>query len=230
MTYGNLKEAVEEILISSTGTQVYYENAPDSAEYPYVVYSFKRDDTTDLYRDDVRLEVDVWNRSVNFISVENIGDVIDELLNGLNWPTDKVLPTFFREVRYSLDDPDKSLKRHHMEYTAQVYEKEIRLPVVYSIVKVTEQDADGRVLIALNDPEPDGWESWEVYVINQSDPEVKTLEGPFLVRDDAHFIFQGDHGVDYELKRTAGKWYLRTHHANIPETGTYRLIIDDIII
>ena len=238
MTFEKLKTVTREVIARAIDPdneppiqRVYYRDAPDTENaYPYIVYDFERDNTGDFYRDDVRIFVDIWDRSPNYKSVEQLGDRIDRALNDLNYPSGDILPTFFRENRFSMPDPDKSLKRHHMEFSAQVYEKEIRLPVFNSIVKVTEQDADGRVLIALNDPESDGWESWEVYVINQSDPEVKTLEGPFLVKDDAHFIFQGDHGVDYELKRTAGKWYLRTCHTNIPETGTYRLIIDDIII
>ena len=124
MTYELLKEVVRGLLAGATSGAVYYEDAPNTAEYPYTVFDFDRDDTRDFFRDDVRLNVDVWDRGTNPITVEAIGDQIDAALNYLNYPSGVLLPTFFREVRYSMPDKDKALKRHHMEYTIQTYEKE----------------------------------------------------------------------------------------------------------
>lgn len=237
MTFEKLKTVTREVIARAIDPdneppiqRVYYRDAPDTENaYPYIVYDFERDNTGDFYRDDVRIFVDIWDRSPNYKSVEQLGDRIDRALNDLNYPSGDILPTFFRENRFSMPDPDKSLKRHHMEFSVQVYEKNVRVPVYNAIVEVTAQDTDGRVLITLNDPVSDDWRSWAVYVINLNDPDDNTVEGPFINDADASFILQGDFGLDYELKRTAGKWYLRTHHANIPETGTYRLIIDEII-
>lgn len=227
MTYGNLKEAVEEILISSTGTQVYYENAPDSAEYPYVVYSFKRDDTTDLYRDDVRLEVDVWDRSVNYISVENTGDVIDELLNGLNWPTDKVLPTFFREVRYSLDDPDKSLKRHHMEYTVQTYERKERVTLFEGIMTIRdEEDPQGAVYAFAPGDDLSGYgKSWDVRVLDKGSQNAEWISLTWHEDMSAY----GEEGADltYTVKLNSGRYLiLEAVHVRM-EPGSYRVAVYD---
>lgn len=237
MTFEKLKTVTREVISraidpdNETAIQrVYYRDAPDTQNYyPYVVFDFERDNTGDFYRDDVRLFVDIWDRSPNYKSVEQLGDKIDRALNDLNYPSGDILPTFFRENRFSMPDPDKSLKRHHMEFSAQVYEKNIRVPVYNAIVEVTDQDTDGRVLVTLNDPVSDDWRNWAVYVINLNDPDDNRVEGPFINDADASFELQGDNGYDYELKRTAEKWYLRTHHANTPMTGTFRLIIDEII-
>lgn len=237
MTFEKLKTVTREVIARAIDPdnepliqRVYYRDAPDTENaYPYTIYDFERDNTGDFYRDDVRIFVDIWDRSPNYKSVEQLGDRIDRALNDLNYPSGDILPTFFRENRFSMPDPDKSLKRHHMEFSAQVYEKNVRVPVYNAIVKVTAQDADGRVLITLNDPVSDDWRSWAVYVINLNDPDDNTVEGPFINNADASFILQGDFDLDYELKRTAGKWYLRTHHGSLAMPGKYRLIIDEII-
>ena len=101
MTFEKLKTVTREVIARAIDPdneppiqRVYYRDAPDTENaYPYIVYDFERDNTGDFYRDDVRIFVDIWDRSPNYKSVEQLGDRIDRALNDLNYPSGDILPT-----------------------------------------------------------------------------------------------------------------------------------------
>lgn len=241
MTFEKLKTVTREVISRAIDPdnetviqRVYYRDAPDTQNYyPYVVFDFERDNTSDFYRDDVRLFVDVWDRSPNYIRVEQYGDKIDRALNDLNYPSGDILPTFFRENRFSMPDPDKSLKRHHMEFSVQVYEKNIRVPLYNAILETFDDlEHQGWAYTTFRPSSPDEWRNWKVYVISLADPDDDAADGPFSISDVENFTFecQGSHGVDYILRKTAGRaWEFYAYHGSSAVPGKYRLIIDEII-
>ncbi len=241
MTFEKLKTVTREVIARAIDPdnepliqRVYYRDAPDTENaYPYIVYDFERDNTGDFYRDDVRIFVDIWDRSPNYKSVEQLGDRIDRALNDLNYPSGDILPTFFRENRFSMPDPDKSLKRHHMEFSAQVYEKNIRVHLYNTIVEtVDDSEHQGWAYITFRPSSPDEWRSWGVYAIKLNESDDNAADGPFVISDVENFTFvcQGSHDVDYILRKTAGRaWEFYAYHGRFAVPGKYRLIIDEII-
>lgn len=98
---------------------VYHENAPKDSKYPYIVFNV--DDGFKTHRDDYILIVDIWDRNESSMDIEELTDKIDQYLHGKNLPNEYVLPTFFREQRLKIEDPDKTLKRRQLRFDIQTY-------------------------------------------------------------------------------------------------------------
>lgn len=116
-----LRKLVKEQLDTVPGG-TYHRKAPDNAEYPYKTFSLKSVSFTDE-RDDFDLCVDIWHRG-DFKIIEELADQIEELFKNANLPQPTILPTFFRESRYNLDDPDKTLDHIQLRFFVQLYELE----------------------------------------------------------------------------------------------------------
>jgi hypothetical protein len=103
---------------------VYHRFAPADAEYPYKTYTLSSGAFPNSLRDDLDLEIDIWDRSPDPKTVEDIADQIEMLFNDANLPEPPIYPTFFRENRYLLDDPDKTLQHIQLRFLVQLYEEE----------------------------------------------------------------------------------------------------------
>ena len=102
----------------------YHRTAPTSAAYPYKTFELESVAFPDRLRDDLELLVDIWDRSLDWKRIEDIADQIEAMFNDANLPEPPLYPTFFRENRYSLDDPDKTLQHIQLRFLVQLYEKE----------------------------------------------------------------------------------------------------------
>lgn len=108
-------------LLKQSNVDVYYENAIDTATFPYIVYNLESVNFGNTGRDDIYLEVDVWDRNTSSTNVEIISDYIEEILNSLNNPTSNVLPTFYKDSRRALQDEDKTIRRRLLRFVIQNY-------------------------------------------------------------------------------------------------------------
>lgn len=118
-----LRRLVTEKMQTTQG-QTYHRTAPRDAAFPFKTYSLTSVAFPDSARDDFELEVDIWDRSTDYKRVEAIADQLEELFNAANLPQEEILPTFFRENRYELDDPDKTLQHIQLRFLVQLYKEE----------------------------------------------------------------------------------------------------------
>lgn len=102
---------------------VYHRLAPKDAPYPYKTFNLSSVSFTDA-RDDQELEVDIWDRSLDPKAAEDIADQIEALFNDANLPAPPIYPTFFREGRQPVDDPDKNLQHILLRFLVQLYKEE----------------------------------------------------------------------------------------------------------
>lgn len=102
--------------------ETYHQSAPSDAVYPYKTFTLKSVSFTEA-RDDFDLCVDIWGRG-DWKDIEEIADQIEKLFQNSNLPQETILPTFFRENRYNLDDPDKTLQHIQLRFLVQLYEQE----------------------------------------------------------------------------------------------------------
>lgn len=102
---------------------VYYENADENTMYPHCVFSFSSIDLGDLSRDDLILNVDVWDRSTSAFMIEDLCDDVEALFNCQNMPQDTILPTFFRINRVPVNDEDKKIRHRLLKFQIQNYER-----------------------------------------------------------------------------------------------------------
>lgn len=118
-----LRKLVREKLQTVPG-ESYHRTAPKDAAFPYKTFSLSSVVFPDSHRDDFELEVDIWDRAKDWKVVEEIADQVEALFNDVNLPQPPIYPTFFRENRYSLDDPDKNLQHIQLRFLVQLYEEE----------------------------------------------------------------------------------------------------------
>lgn len=110
--------------LQTTPGETYHRTAPKDAVYPYKTYELTSVAFPNSLRDDFELTVDIWGRSSDWKPVEEIADQIERLFNDANLPEPPIYPTFFRENRYELEDPDKSLQHIQLRFLVQLYETE----------------------------------------------------------------------------------------------------------
>ena len=117
-----LRKLVNEKLQTIPGG-TYHRIASADAVFPYKVFVLDHAQFTDA-RDDIYLDVDVWDRSKDPKVAEDIADQIEALFRNANFPAPPIYPTFFRDIRYSLIDPDKTMQHIQLRFLVQLYEEE----------------------------------------------------------------------------------------------------------
>lgn len=116
----DLRKLVKAQLNTLSG-ETYYINAPDDATYPYKTYAFRNIDLGDINRDDIIMEVDIWDKSTDQKDIEDIADAMEVLFNATNLPQANILPTFFRDTRYPVLEDNKALQHIQMTFYIQNY-------------------------------------------------------------------------------------------------------------
>ena len=117
-----LRKLVNEQLQKAPG-DTFYRIAPKDAAFPYKTFCLDHATFTDA-RDDLYLEVDIWDKSLDQKNAEDIADQIEAMFRDANLPAPPIYPTFFREARYTLDDPDKNIQHIQLRFLVQLYEEE----------------------------------------------------------------------------------------------------------
>lgn len=115
-------QGIVQTKLTSLKYTAYADEAPDSAVYPYVVYNINNFSFLDA-RDNITLEVDIWDSSPNYVTVEAMADAIEAEFTGDAVYSSKsnVLPQFFRYLRTKVPDTDKKLKRINLKIEVQNY-------------------------------------------------------------------------------------------------------------
>lgn len=108
-------------IFQSLNCSVYFEKAPKGSSFPYLVYSF--DTVNYIYdsRDDVFMLIDVWDRRESTTEVERLTDEVESLLGYLNHPDSKILATFYKESRMSVEDEDDLIKHRQLRVKIENY-------------------------------------------------------------------------------------------------------------
>lgn len=104
--------------------ETYYKNAPADAAFPCKTFTLRRVNLGDLSRFDYTMQVDVWDIADDPKQADEIADEMEDALNAANLPQETILPTFYREARYPVDDPDKSIQHVQLEFSVQLYTNE----------------------------------------------------------------------------------------------------------
>lgn len=105
--------------LDNTPGQTFAYDAPKDANFPYKVFTLKSVDLGDFYRDDIIMDVDIWDNSDDFKQAEIIADSVENIFNCKSYPSGNVFPTFFREDRKTV--PDNQLQHILLTFTIQNY-------------------------------------------------------------------------------------------------------------
>lgn len=116
----DLRKLIQTQLLTAC-SDVFYETAPADKMYPHIVWDLTRIDLGDLSRDDLILDVDIWDRNTDAKNIDNLADAVEALFNAQNLPQLTILPTFFRIDRKSVPDEDKKIKHRVLSFQVQNY-------------------------------------------------------------------------------------------------------------
>ncbi|MBU9724125.1 MULTISPECIES: DUF3168 domain-containing protein [Bacillaceae] len=106
--------------LKSYHPRIHHENAPDDAEYPFVVYNFPNS-VDDGSLENFVLELDIWDNKADTTEMETIIGSIDKALHRRTVAIGDLSMSFYRENRLVITDPDKRLRRRQYVYQVRTY-------------------------------------------------------------------------------------------------------------
>jgi hypothetical protein len=101
--------------------RVHYQDAPDKAVYPYLVYNLPNS-TDDGTLENFVLDVDGWDNTTITTALETLMDAADKELHRKTVVVGNLSLTLYRENRLPLEDDDKRLRRRKYIYQVRTYE------------------------------------------------------------------------------------------------------------
>lgn len=108
-------------MLKNYSDEVYYEDAPNKAEYPYLVYNLE--DGYRSYREEYILTLDFWDRNQSSSNIENLVDAYDKHLENKLIVTELFSIRLNRLQRLKIEDEDKGLKRRQLKFEVQIYQR-----------------------------------------------------------------------------------------------------------
>ena len=115
---------LKKILNSLTDVKVFNDRSRKDSIYPYIVADSSNINTQLYPRVDVDLVLNIWDKSQNYIKVNEIADIIQSALNRNSKVADDITATFYLNIRKNVDDEDKELKRVYMLFDVEIYQAE----------------------------------------------------------------------------------------------------------
>jgi hypothetical protein len=111
-------------LIVDVVDRTYYEEAEDKTVFPYAVYKCPTTTGIGHYtqgRDDVILEIDLFDDLTDQTRIENLARTLDVALNGRRVNTDNVKMRLDKLTILNIPDPD-GFKRRQLRYRVIAYQ------------------------------------------------------------------------------------------------------------
>lgn len=105
--------------LKTLGVNVYFHEASDSSTFPFIVYDLKSISLNGMSLYD--FEVNVWDKSLNRSTIEDLADNIEDLLdNDINIDSNGLL-VFDKVSRGNINDPNKDLNRVMIKFDMRYF-------------------------------------------------------------------------------------------------------------
>ncbi|OIJ17100.1 hypothetical protein BKP37_00750 [Anaerobacillus alkalilacustris] len=111
-------------LLNALHPRVYYQDAPDNAQYPYIVFDFPTSSFDGGGLEVVTVDIDGWARPKDGDTTEL--ELLMEKIKDIDKTTcsnDGFAATFYLENRLALTDDDKKIKRRKFIFQARVFDR-----------------------------------------------------------------------------------------------------------
>jgi len=118
----NLRKLLHPFL-KSIHPRVYFQIAPDSAEFPYLTYDFTQIINDGEEFETVALDIDGWDMPVggDTTALETLMQTVNDVLNKKTLTAEELAVTFYLDRKIPLVDDNPAIKRRKYIYEARLF-------------------------------------------------------------------------------------------------------------
>jgi hypothetical protein len=109
--------------LKSLHPRVYFQVAPDTAQYPYLVYDFTQITSDGEEFETVAVDIDGWDMPTggDTTALETLMQTINDGLNKKTLTAEGLVVTFYLDRKIPLIDDDPAIKRRKYIYEARLF-------------------------------------------------------------------------------------------------------------
>ena len=118
----NLRELIRPFL-KSIHPRVYFQDAPDNAQFPYLVYDFTQITDDGEGFETVAVDVDGWDMPAggDTTALETLMQTVNDALNKKTLTAEGLAVTFYLDRKIPLVDDNPGIKRRKYIYEARLF-------------------------------------------------------------------------------------------------------------
>lgn len=118
----NLRELIHPFL-KSIHPRVYFQDAPDNAQFPYLVYDFTQITNDGEEFETVAVDVDGWDMPSDgdTTALEILMQTVNDALNKKTLTAEGLAVTFYLDRKIPLLDDNKNIRRRKYIYEARLF-------------------------------------------------------------------------------------------------------------
>ena len=118
----NLRKLLHPYL-KSIHPRVYFQDAPDDAQFPYLTYDFTQITNDGEAFETVALDVDGWDMPAggDTTALENLMESVNDALNKKTLTAEGLAITFYLDRKIPLRDDNPAIKRRKYIYEARLF-------------------------------------------------------------------------------------------------------------
>jgi len=118
----NLRKLLHPYL-KSIHPRVYFQEAPDNAQYPYLIYDFTQITNDGEEFETVALDIDGWDMPAggDTTALENLMESVNDALNKKTLTAEGLAITFYLDRKIPLRDDNPAIKRRKYIYEARLF-------------------------------------------------------------------------------------------------------------
>ena len=118
----NLRELIHPYL-KSIHPRLYFQDAPDNAQFPYLVYDFTQIVNDGEEFETVAVDVDGWDMPANgdTTALETLMQTVNDALNKKTLTAEGLAVTFYLDRKIPLRDDNKDIRRRKYIYEARLF-------------------------------------------------------------------------------------------------------------
>ncbi|HRC81342.1 MAG TPA: DUF3168 domain-containing protein [Sedimentibacter sp.] len=120
----NLRKLLHQHL-KSIHSRVYFQDAPDNAQFPYLVYDFTQITNDGEEFETVALDIDGWDMPAggDTTALETLMQSVNDALNKKTLTAEGMAVTFYLDRKIPLLDDNKDIRRRKYIYEARLFGK-----------------------------------------------------------------------------------------------------------